>query len=138
MKVAVVTTDDKSVGQHFGRSRYYKKFTVADGKIIDSELMERKTGHFAPGGPQHDPNEPHQDAQGRHGFGQAATNRHASMAAELEDCKVLIVGGMGAGAYQNFTEAGLDVYLTDHQLIDKAVKDYLAGTLQNLYEQRTD
>ncbi len=135
MKIAVVTLDGKTVSQHFGRSPYYSIITVENGQVKSQELRERRTGHFAPGGPQHggDMNE-----TGRHGYGAAARMSHATMAQEISDCQVLIAGGMGSGAYENFKEAGLEVVLTDMQMIDDAVKAYLAGDLKNLVNERTD
>lgn len=60
------------------------------------------------------------------------------MAAEIEDCDVLIAGGMGAGAYESFKGAGLEVILTDNYEIKSAVQAYLNGTIKNLYMERTD
>lgn len=139
MKIAVVSSDGESVSQHFGRSRYYKIFTIEEKKVTGSEMRERGTGHFAPGGQNHDAHEDgHIDPQGRHGFGADASNRHRSMAAEIGDCDVLIAGGMGAGAYESFKGAGLEVILTDNFEIESAVQAYINGTIKNLYMERTD
>ncbi|MGC8595936.1 MAG: NifB/NifX family molybdenum-iron cluster-binding protein [Candidatus Kryptoniota bacterium] len=135
MKIAVVTMDGSTVSQHFGRSPYYAVITVDNGKISSRELRPRGTGHFAPGGPQHGGD---LDEGGRHGYGSAARISHAAMAQEISDCQVLIAGGMGSGAYENFKEAGLEVILTDYNLIDDAVKAYTDGTLKNLAAERTD
>jgi predicted Fe-Mo cluster-binding NifX family protein len=135
MKIAVVTMDGETVSQHFGRSPYYAIITVEDGKVSSRELRPRGTGHFSPGGPQHGGD---LDESGRHGYGPGARMSHAAMAQEISDCKVLIAGGMGSGAYENFKEAGLDVILTDYSLIDDVVKAYLSGTLRNLAAERTD
>jgi predicted Fe-Mo cluster-binding NifX family protein len=135
MKIAVVTMDGETVSQHFGRSPYYAIITVENGKVNSRELRRRGTGHFAPGGPQHGGD---LDESGRHGYGPGARMSHAAMAQEISDCNVLIAGGMGSGAYENFKEAGLDVILTDYNLIDDAVKAYLEGTLKNLVDERTD
>ena len=100
MKIAAVTNDGESISQHFGRSRYYKILSVEDGEIKNSEIRERGTGHFAQQ-QQRESHTDHFDAQGRHGFGPDANNRHMMMAQEISDCDVLIAGGMGAGAYQS-------------------------------------
>lgn len=144
MKVAVVTVDGTTVSQHFGRSPYYKIYTIEDGDPTEVEMRERGTGHFArPGGqmhthtPQsetdHDPQH-----QGRHGYGAEADHKHASMADEIADCQVLVAGGMGQGAYESFKRAGLDVVLTDHANIDDVINAYVSGSLRNLADQRTD
>lgn len=137
MKIAVVTNDGESISQHFGRSRYYKIVSVEDGEIKNSEIRERGTGHFAQQ-KQRESHTDHFDAQGRHGFGPDANNRHMMMAQEIADCDVLIAGGMGAGAYQSFKSAGLDVILTDRANIEEAVQSLSKGELVNLYRERTD
>lgn len=134
MKIAAVTNDGKSISQHFGRSRYYRIVSIVDGEIKDNEIRERETGHFA----QQQSHTDHFDAQGRHGFGAEAQNRHAMMAQEIADCDVLIAGGMGAGAYQSYVGAGLNVVLTDQTNIDEAVSKFSKGELKNLYMDRTD
>jgi len=100
MKIALVTNDGETISQHFGRSRYYKIYTVEDKNVTNTEMRERETGHFAQG-PQPVHDEPHTDPMGRHGFGAAANSRHGMMAAEIFDCDMLIAGGMGAGAYES-------------------------------------
>ena len=34
MKIAVITDDEKTISQHFGRAPYYMVFTIEDGHII--------------------------------------------------------------------------------------------------------
>ena len=135
MKIAVVTVDGKAISQHFGRSPYYSIVMVENGEIKSQVLRERRTGHFASGGPQHGGDF---DERGRHGYGAEARASHATKAQEISDCQVLIAGGMGSGAYENFREAGLEVILSDMHLIDDAVKAYLAGNLRHLVNERTD
>lgn len=139
MKIAIVTNDGETISQHFGRSMYYKIYSIEDGKITNQEMRQRGTGHFAQQPSSSKPvHEPHYDPQGRHGFGAEAQGRHAMMAAEISDCDVLIAGGMGAGAYESFKAAGLNVILTDRYSIEDAVESFLNGSLKNLYLERTD
>lgn len=137
MKIAVVTNDGANVSQHFGRARYFKIFTVEEGKVKFTEMRERGSGHFArqSKGAIHQPN---QDPMGRHGFGPEAQGRHAMMAAEIGDCDVLIAGGMGTGAYESFRTAGLNVILTDYRSTEEAVSATIEGKIKNLFEERTD
>jgi len=100
-------------------------------------MRERGTGHFARQ-PQGEFHEPHKDSQGRHGFGADAQSRHSMMAVEIGDCDVLIAGGMGAGAYESFKSAGLNVILTDYESIEDAVTATIEGKTKNLFEERTD
>ena len=133
MKISVVSVDGNTVSQHFGRSPYYVIFTIENGEVKSRELRPRTVGHF--GSQQHSN---HHDENGRHGYGPEARKSHSAMAREISDCQVLIAGGMGSGAYENFKEAGLEVILTDHKLIDDAIAAYIGGTLTNLAADRTD
>lgn len=136
MKIAVVTLDGENISQHFGRSPYYKIFTIKNDKIVSTEMRQRGTGHFAP---NRNTEETHSlDANGRHGYGAEADSKHATMADEINDCAVLIAGGMGEGAYKSFKRAGLNVFLTDHIKINTAVDELIKGTLANLFKSRTD
>ena len=35
MKIAVITDDERTISQHFGRAPYYVVVTIEDGKIVD-------------------------------------------------------------------------------------------------------
>ncbi len=152
MKVAIVTTDGKTVSQHFGRSPYFKIFTIENAQIVDEQMRERGTGHVA----QTRENEAHafahhghhgqcSEGHGRgkheqkaHGYGPDADSKHTAMAAEIADCDILVAGGMGRGAYESFSRAGLKVILTDAINIEDVVKGLLDGSLQNLATARVD
>ncbi len=138
MKIAIVTMDGETVSQHFGRSPYYKIYTIEDGDPVSVEMRRRGTGHFAPSADD-DPHvmEHHVDERG-HGFDEGARVRHTMMAAELSDCDVLVAGGMGRGAYESFRHAGLQVILTDLLDINDVVNAWVNGTLKNMGEERTD
>ena len=57
------------------------------------------------------------------------------MAEPIADCKVLIAGGMGWGAYENLTSRGIETIVTDIKNFDEAVKLYLEGKLLNLQQR---
>jgi len=139
MKVAIVTLDGETVSQHFGRSPFYKIYAIENNEPVNTEMRERGTGHFAAQRqPHHSIYPGRENAHGRHGYGADADQKHFSMAQEIEDCDVLIAGGMGQGAYENFRSAGLDVILTDHEYINDAINDFVNGKLKNLASERTD
>ena len=130
MKIATITADGTTVSQHFGRAPYYLVVTVEDGKVVTKEKRD-KAGHhtFAAHESEHlAPGE-------RHGYDAGAQSRHATMAQSIADCKVLLAGGMGWGAYDSLKNAGIEVFVTDVEKIDEAVKLYLLGKLQNLMER---
>lgn len=125
MKIAVITDDERTISQHFGRAPYYVVATIENGQIIDRERRD-KLGHA------HFANEPHEHdhrAGERHGFDPAAQDRHARMAEAIADCDVLLCGDMGAGAYQSMQARGIKPLVTDLRSIDEAIAAYLEGRL---------
>jgi predicted Fe-Mo cluster-binding NifX family protein len=125
MKIAVITDDEKTISQHFGRAPYYLVVTIEDGQIAQRERRD-KLGHA------HFANEPHNhDHQPgeRHGFDPASQDRHKRMAATIGDCEVLLCREMGAGAYESMKQAGIRPIVTDIASIDDAVKAYLHGEI---------
>jgi len=53
------------------------------------------------------------------------------MAATITDCQLLVVGGMGAGAYESIKSAGIKPLVTDLHTIEEALKAHLDGTLKD-------
>jgi predicted Fe-Mo cluster-binding NifX family protein len=124
MKVAAITEDGQTISQHFGRAPYYLVVTIENGTIVNKEMRE-KLGH------DHFANQPH-DPQGHdqgHGFGPAAQDRHARMAAAIEDCEALLCRGMGMGAYQSMQARGIRPIVTDIAGIEEAVQAYIEGKI---------
>jgi len=130
MKIAVVTENETTISQHFGRAPYYVVFTIENGKIMGRERRD-KAGHhtFA----AHHP--PHTSGEEKHGYDAGAQVRHNNMADTIADCDVLIAGGMGWGAYDSLRSRGIKVVATDVNNIDEAVKLYLEEKLPNLMER---
>lgn len=125
MKIAVITDDERTISQHFGRAPYYVIATIENGQIVARERRD-KLGHA------HFANEPHaHDHQPgeRHGFDPASQDRHARMAAAIADCEALLCRGMGAGAYDSLKQAGIRPIVTDIPGIDEAVQAYLEGKI---------
>jgi predicted Fe-Mo cluster-binding NifX family protein len=57
------------------------------------------------------------------------------MAQSIDDCQVLIAGGMGWGAYESLKSRGIETIVTDVENIDEAVRLYVEGDLPNLMER---
>jgi predicted Fe-Mo cluster-binding NifX family protein len=129
MKIAVITDDELTISQHFGRAPYYVVVTVEDGKIVSRERRE-KLGHA------HFANEPHAEGAGQpHGFGPEAHNRHLQMAEAIADCEALLCGGMGRGAYESMQARNIKPVVTDLRLIDEAALAYAQGRIVDLVEK---
>lgn len=124
MNVAVITDDGKTISQHFGRAPYYLVLTIEEGKIVKREMRD-KLGH------SHFHNAAHADDHGAPGHGQdaASHNKHVSMAQVIADCKALICGGMGMGAYESMRQLNIQPLVTDERNIDQAVQDFIDGKL---------
>ncbi len=130
MKIAVVTDDEATICQHFGRAQYYMVFTVEDGKITGKERRD-KMGHrhFASQEGEHG------TVTGPHGYDADSQRKHASMAEPIKDCQVLIAGGMGMGAYDSMKSYNIEPLVTDISSIANAVKLFTEGNLPNLMDR---
>jgi predicted Fe-Mo cluster-binding NifX family protein len=122
MKIAVVTDDHQTISAHFGRATYYEVFTIIDGKIAQRvAILKPSHNQFA--------NEPHDEPGYSHGMGPAAEGRHMRMLEPIRDCQALLTRGMGQGAHDNLTQAGIQAILTDIHEIEPAVQAYIDGQL---------
>jgi transcriptional regulator with XRE-family HTH domain/predicted Fe-Mo cluster-binding NifX family protein len=125
MKIAVITDDGKAISQHFGRAPYYMVLTIEEGKITNREMRD-KMGHnqFSnqPHAEEHQPGE-------EHGCGAGSHDKHVSMAEAIADCKVLLCGGMGMGAYNSMIQLHIQPVVTNLQDIDEAAQAFIDGKL---------
>lgn len=101
MKIAV-TYKDGEIFQHFGHSEEFKIYEIENNAIRQSFVINSN------------------------GEG------HGALAGLLanEDIDVLICGGIGGGARTALDEAGITLYPGAKGSADKAVQDFLAGTLE--------
>ncbi len=100
MRIAV-TYENGQVFQHFGRTEAFKLFDVADNCIKSADVISSNgAGHGALAG---------------------------VLSASAVD--VLICGGLGTGAMNALTQAGIEVIAGASGDVDEAVKAYLAGEL---------
>lgn len=100
MKIAV-TYDNGNIFQHFGKTESFKIYDVEDNKVVSSQVISSNgTGHGALAGLLAD-----------HGI------------------DVLICGGIGAGAQNALSEAGVQLFSGAEGDADQAVEAYLKGEL---------
>jgi len=124
MKIAVITDDGKTISQHFGRAPNYLVLTIEEGKIVNREMRD-KMGHkqFSA---QPLAEEPHTAG---HGMDSASHNKHISMAEVIADCRALLCGGMGNGAYESMRRLNIQPVVTDLRDIDVAAQAFIDGKL---------
>ena len=127
MKIAVITDDGKTISQHFGMAPLYAVLTVENGQIVNKETRSKMGHQHFASGESHE----HQPGQA-HGFDADSESKHATMAQPISDCKILIAGGMGMGAFQSLKSYNIEPVITDVKTIDEAVKLYVDGKLPNL------
>lgn len=131
MKIAAVTEDGRTISQHFGRAPYYVVLTVEKGQIISREMRD-KMGHAQfSSEPQADEHEHTGEDPRGHGWDPAAQDRHFRMAQAIRDCDVLLVRGMGSGAYYSMQQAGIRPIVTDIASIEEAALAAENGTIMD-------
>ena len=129
MRIAVVSDDEATISQHFGRAPYYVVVAIEDGKIVGRETRP-KAGHHTFGASDCRP------APGElHGQGQHSEAKHQIMADAIADCDAVIVGGMGWGAHESLKRRGIEPVITDVRDVAEAALAYAGGTLPNLTER---
>lgn len=100
--VRVATTyDNGNIFMHFGRSEQFKIYDIQDGKVLNEQVV------------------------GTGGTG------HGALAGLLANSGVdtLICGGIGGGAINALTQAGITVYAGAQDSCDACVEALIAGTL---------
>jgi transcriptional regulator with XRE-family HTH domain/predicted Fe-Mo cluster-binding NifX family protein len=124
MKIAAITEDGKTISQHFGRAPYYLVLTIEEGKVVDREMRD-KMGHR-----QFHAQDHVEELQGMgHGMDTQSHNKHVDMAGAIADCKALLCGGMGMGAYESMRRLNVKPVVTDLRDIEAAVQAFIDGKL---------
>lgn len=129
MKVAVITDDGKNISEHFGRAPYYLVLTIEEGKIVNREMRD-KMGHNQFSAESHvEVSQIKDPPEAGHGMDSVSHNKHISMAETIADCKALLCGGMGMGAYESMRRLNIQPVVTDLRDIETAVQAFIDGKL---------
>lgn len=114
--IGFVCDDPQTISAHFGRAPLLVAVTVEDGREIAREVRPRgEDGHHHDHDHEHEHDHHHRD--------------HGPKFAEMADCQVMIVRGIGSPALDHAQAMGMAVYLVDQPSVDAALAAYLAGTL---------
>ena len=103
MKVAI-TYEAGQIFQHFGKTQMFKMYEIDGGKILSSQLIDT--------------------------LGQG----HGALAGLLRaaGAEVLICGGIGAGAREALSQAGIEIYPGVSGSADTAAQTFAEGRLEKL------
>jgi|APSaa5957512622_1039677.scaffolds.fasta_scaffold84818_2 predicted Fe-Mo cluster-binding NifX family protein len=115
MKIAVASDDGKIISQDYDHARFYIVVTVEDGKMIRYELRHKLEPSF---------NDRWYSRSNQSRF-------HLSPTTTINDCDVLLCGGMRRENYDNLEALEIDPILTDIRTIGLALRTYLEGSLVN-------
>ncbi len=127
MKIAFVTDDGVTITQHFGRAGKYLVVEVEEGKEVSRDLRDKLGSMHL-----HQIEKEHNNDGIRDHNSSAAHSKHVQMMGAIEDCDVVVCGGMGMGAFNSIASLGKDVFMTNTGDINDALKGYLAGELVNM------
>jgi predicted Fe-Mo cluster-binding NifX family protein len=118
-KIAVASDDQRTIAQHFGRTKGFMIYTVEDNKITDTSYVDNTfTGHVRGHHHKHD-----HDHQHRHS--------HRGILEALKDTEVVISRGMGRRLLDDFERVGKTVFVTATETLDDAVSQYIEGVLKH-------
>lgn len=103
MKIAV-TTEGSQIFQHFGKCPVFTLYTVSDGQVVKKEAID------------------------------ASANGHAALTGFLSAAGVdtVVCGGIGEGAKQMLSAAGIRFFSGVTGSMDDAVNSLIAGKLTDL------
>jgi predicted Fe-Mo cluster-binding NifX family protein len=121
VKIAVASTDGVSISPHFGRSRSFIVFDVAEGKIARREIRDNTHTAFVQGKCQ--------EGAGHHHHAQP--HSHADIVNALSDCQVVLCYGMGWRAAEDLKRAGIQPFVLDAEAsAEEAVRAFLDGKVK--------
>jgi predicted Fe-Mo cluster-binding NifX family protein len=120
MKIAVASTDGVSISPHFGRSKSFIVFDVANGQVAGREVRENSYTAHAQG-----------RCEGHEGHDHSQPHSHAAVVHALGDCQVVLCYGMGWRAAEDLKQAGIQAFVLDAEVSpEEAVQAFLDGKVK--------
>jgi predicted Fe-Mo cluster-binding NifX family protein len=133
MKIALVSDDEQTISQHFGRAINYVVISIEHEKVIARETLP-KPGLSHSASRHHGRHSHRSDPRGK-GFGFQAHDAHDQMFENIKDCDILVTRGMGRGAYLDLQQLGVKPIVTDITDIETAIHAILDDTIINHIEK---
>ena len=135
MKIAIVSDDEQTISQHFGRAEKYIVVSCEQENIIERKSLPKLD--FCHTSNRHRGRHEHQSDPRGKGFGHQSKASHQQMFENIKDCDVLLSRGMGRGAYLDLQQLGVRPIITDITDIDAAIQavmdDSIIDHVENLH-----
>jgi len=121
MRIAIPTDDQKRIASHTGRCRGFAIYDVGDGNATAVEYRENRMTHHRQqqhggGGCGHGP-----------GPGAGQGHSHRNLLDALEDCEMMVAGGMGRRLVDDLERRGIRVVFTRERDVEAAVQAMARG-----------
>lgn len=124
MKIAIPSDEGTFLSQHFGRTLGFAVYEVDQDKIVSKEYRKNDfTGHVLG---QHEQHQHHGEEHQNH-----ARHSHHRILNALNDCEVVIAGGMGRRLLDDLTGAGKKIFITTEPEVRKVIEMFIDDTLQS-------
>ncbi|MGB5488390.1 MAG: NifB/NifX family molybdenum-iron cluster-binding protein [Lysobacterales bacterium] len=133
MKIAIVSDDEQTISQHFGRAEKYIVVSCEQENIIERKSLP-KLGICHSSRRHHGGHGRNADPRGS-GFGHQSKASHMQMYENIEDCDILVSRGMGRGAYLDLQQLGIRPIITDIADIETAIQAVMDNTIVDHVEK---
>ncbi|MBT3302342.1 MAG: iron-molybdenum cofactor biosynthesis protein [Bacteroidetes bacterium] len=121
MKIAIPSDNGSQISRHFGRAKGFIVFTIEEGVIQNEEFVDNRfTGHSQGLHVSHG----HQGGDEHH-------HSHQGILQALENCSIVIAGGMGKRLVTDMTSSNKQVFITKEVIARKAVELFLEDKLDH-------
>lgn len=121
MKIAIPSDNGSQISRHFGRAKGFIVFTIEERVIQNEEFVDNRfTGHSQGLHVSHG----HQGGDEHH-------HSHQGILQALENCSIVIAGGMGKRLVTDMTSSNKQVFITKEVIARKAVELFLEDKLDH-------
>ncbi|MBT3802867.1 MAG: iron-molybdenum cofactor biosynthesis protein [Bacteroidetes bacterium] len=121
MKIAIPSDNGSQISRHFGRAKGFIVFTIEERVIQNEEFVDNRfTGHSQGLHVSHG----HQGGDEHH-------HSHQGILQALENCSIVIAGGMGKRLVTDMKSSNKQVFITKEVIARKAVELFLEDKLDH-------
>ncbi len=133
MKIAIVSDDELTISQHFGRAEKYIVVSCEQEKIIERRSLPKPD--FCHSSHRRHHRHQHKSDPSGSGFGRRSKSTHEQLFESIKDCDILVSRGMGHGAYLDLQQLGIKPIITDIENIDMAIQAVMDDSIINHVEK---